>query len=401
MEYVCDFIFGHILDCEWTLVFNPTYTEEIHITADDAAGSLSLVNSGLLTEAHIDVKWKALQKEMLLALKKSPRATWLNYDLLALVFFHISRYEEYIDVERDEHGRYLALKSCLHETGFIETPIVDQVVRRIQDELTNQFNLKFQEKLPRLISTIDVDFPWYRKHLKFPYYLRKNKHSGEEDIYDTFNEIIEVHKESNHIPIFFFLMGGSPPFDKIKRYKTTPYRELIQRIKSQTKIGIHPSYHSANDRATMSKSFDQFRSLTNERPLRSRQHYLLLTLPLTYRLLLQAGIEEDYTMGYAERVGFRAGTAHSFYWYDLEKEEKTSLLIIPLIAMDVTLKNYLAMTPDALRNKLMELKETIRIHGGNFSILWHNSNLSNIDGWAPYKKIYFEFIKNFNGQCVV
>src|SRR5260370_37241730 len=67
---------------------------------------------------------------------------------------------------------------------------------------------------------------------------------------------------------------------------------------------------------------------------RSRQHYIRFTLPGTYRLLLQYGIDRDFSMGYGSINGFRASVASTFYWYDLEKEEKTGLRIFPFCFMD-------------------------------------------------------------------
>ncbi|NJN34523.1 MAG: hypothetical protein HC817_09980 [Saprospiraceae bacterium] len=78
-----------------------------------------------------------------------------------------------------------------------------------------------------------------------------------------------------------------------------------------------------------------------------------LNLPETYRTLLENGIEADFSMGYADDIGFRAGIATSFFWFDLGRNEPTALKIFPFAVMDVTLKEYLKLSPD-------EAIETVR-----------------------------------------
>jgi hypothetical protein len=54
-------------------------------------------------------------------------------------------------------------------------------------------------------------------------------------------------------------------------------------------------------------------------------------LPETFRHLLDTGIQEDFSMGYGSINGFRASVASPFYWYDLEKEQTTYLLLYPFL----------------------------------------------------------------------
>ena len=66
----------------------------------------------------------------------------------------------------------------------------------------------------------------------------------------------------------------------------------------------------------------------------SRQHYIKFSLPETFERLIEAGIENDYSMGYGSINGFRASFASSFNWYDLKTETITSLKIHPFCFMD-------------------------------------------------------------------
>ena len=62
--------------------------------------------------------------------------------------------------------------------------------------------------------------------------------------------------------------------------------------------------------------------------------YLFLNLT---RILIDAGIAEDYSMGYPDEPGFRAGIARPYYFYDVAEDHQTNLKIFPFQVMDATL----------------------------------------------------------------
>ena len=74
------------------------------------------------------------------------------------------------------------------------------------------------------------------------------------------------------------------------------------------------------------------------RVTKSRQHFLAFELPTTYLKLIQSGILEDYSMGYASHLGFRAGICSPFRFYNLLEEKETDLVVYPFQVMDVTLQ---------------------------------------------------------------
>ena len=129
-------------------------------------------------------------------------------------------------------------------------------------------------------------------------------------------------------------------------------------------------------------------TITSKQIRKSRQHFLKLHLPTTYRRLLEQNITADYSMGYAGAVGFRAGTSRPFYWYDLEKERSTNLCIHPFQVMDVTLKEYLLLSPEQAKIKISELVQAIQATDGVFCSLWHNSSFSFIENWEGWAAVY-------------
>ena len=385
---------------EYTFTPKSPTSSSFHISSDSTKDQFVIFDSGLLNEKKIEASWKRRITEDIQLLLASKDDHWASFDLLGIAFFLISRYEEYVEPARDQHDRFMAISSCLFHANCLEIPLVDKIIYYLKNQLERKLSIKCHVQPSRLISTIDVDFPWYRKNLKFPFYLRKKKLGNENDPYDTFQSILRTHKNIGVKPIFFFLVGGSPPYEKINRYNQEAYAALIKQMAQSSLVGIHPPYGSGSDLKAMQHGIQKFEKLSSKSPIASRQHYLRLILPTTYRLLLTNNIQADYSMGFADRVGFRAGTARSFFWYDLIKESKTELRIIPLIAMDVTLKNYMGLTARQGLDKLLKLQQIIIKYGGNMSILWHNSSLSEMDDWSEYKKSYFDFLASFKNSKV-
>jgi hypothetical protein len=120
---------------------------------------------------------------------------------------------------------------------------------------------------------------------------------------------------------------------------------------------------------------------------------LRLHIPETYRVLLSHNILEDWTMGYADDIGFRASIAFPYNWYDLNKEEVTNLKIYPFAAMDVTLKNYLKLSPNEAVARISEMSKNLRLVGGTFCTLWHNVTVNDLDDWVGWRKAYEQILQ--------
>jgi hypothetical protein len=113
-------------------------------------------------------------------------------------------------------------------------------------------------------------------------------------------------------------------------------------------------------------------------------------MPETYQSYVDAGIRYDYTMGYADEPGFRAGIARPFHFYDLLKEKRTALTVIPFQVMDGTLRQYLHLSPDAAMVVVRSLISATRRSGGLFVSVWHNTSLTETNGWEGWRKVFEE-----------
>ena len=159
------------------------------------------------------------------------------------------------------------------------------------------------------------------------------------------------------------------------------------------RVGLHPSYFSMKDEALLKKEKERLETITNTPMEKSRQHYLRFSLPETYQNLIDLEIKEDYSMGYASHVGFRASTCTPFYFYDLDFEIQTPLKIVPFALMDTTLNDYMELTPRQSLGKIRELKNEVKAVNGTFVTLFHNESSSNYLRWKGWSKVYESMLK--------
>jgi hypothetical protein len=119
--------------------------------------------------------------------------------------------------------------------------------------------------------------------------------------------------------------------------------------------------------------------------IHSRQHYIHLPLPKTYQILSKMKIEQDWSMGFNDNVGYRSGSSIPYFWFDIYENEKTNLIVNPFSIMDVSCKNYLKIN-GFQANQLGNLfKQTIQYYKGNFCFIFHNESVSETDGWEGWK----------------
>lgn len=336
----------------------------------------------------------------------------LPFDPFAASFYLISRYEEYLSHTRDQFDRYPAEESLAYKNGFLQLPVVDIWALQLAKVLKKRFpNLHICPNKFKYIPTYDIDIAYsyrakgvFRNLGGYLQTIRKRNWAklGERskvllgmqpDPYDTYQWQFDLHKKYGLNPRYFFLMGEYSMYDKNISGHTLAYQELIRHIADFYDIGIHPSYQSNLDANTLRTEIRLLAQITKEEIKKSRQHYIKLKIPTTYQNFLEAGIEKDYTMGYPSQIGFRASTASSFDFYDISIEQHTPLRIFPFAIMDVTLREYLKMSPQEAIQTAQKIIQTIKSVNGMFITLWHNHTLSETDGWQGWREVYAKIVE--------
>lgn len=333
----------------------------------------------------------------------------LSFDLPAAVFYLISRYEEYLPFQPDLYGRYPHENSSAVKENFLHRPLVDEWMNEWANQLKAFFPL-LPIQLPtfRFIPTYDIDIAWsylYKGWIRNAGGALKNISTlperirvitaKEKDPFDCYEMLQHLHEKNAERPIYFFLVANKrSSLDKNINPKNDAFRQLIKKITTYAVIGVHPSGYSHADNSAIRNEKKTLEDICNKPVVQSRQHYLKFTLPKTYRVIIEAGIKDDYSMGYGTINGFRASTARSFLWYDIENENTTTLRIHPLAWMDANAYYEKKMTAAEGLQELVQLYNKVRETGGDCIIVSHNHLLGHKSEWENWPTLYVEFIKN-------
>ncbi len=415
LSYIFEFIFGDILQTPFSITTN--YDEFENHPGAKLNYSDSSINCELYLSPHQLLFEKELAYQNLDPVVfenetyffETSEKSFLPFDPFAASFYVITRYEEYLERDLEKHRRFPAKHSILKRHGLLHTPIVNKWAYILAERIKEK-HPDFNYKKPSFdfLTTVDIDNAWAYKNksfirtcgaclkatLKGDFNQIKNRFkviSGkEEDPYDTYNFITEAYKEMPE-KLHFFVLAGSPGrYDRNVSPENKEFRELIKKLSESFELGIHPSYGSVLRKNRLRKEVLKLEDIIQERIDSSRQHFLKLEFPKTYRRLIKARIRNDYTLGYSEEIGFRAGTATPFFFYDLKKEKKTGLLIHPFQTMDVSLNNYLKLNTEQAFGQIKKMMLEIKNYGGTFISLWHNESLNDLGQWKGWKAVFTE-----------
>ena len=416
LKYIFEVIFIDILKTDVTFTSNSDEFEKsdlpkINYSNQKLSSGLFFQSSQLLFETGIKE-----QNITISNFKNYPcfysvgKESHFTFDVFAASFYLVSRYEEYLPQIRDAHDRFTAKESLAFQHNFLKFPIVNIWANFISNSIEETYpNFKFPKLKFEYTSTIDIDNAFAYKHkgiLRITGGLIKAFLKGndfrdrvnvllnkENDPYDTYQYQFEAHKKYNIKPIYFFLLGDYALNDKNIPVKNKNFQSLIKSISDYYEVGIHPSYSSNNDAKILTKEIHRLQSITHRNINKSRQHFLKLSLPYTYRNLIDNDITHDYTMGYSGQSGFRASICSPYKFYDLDNESLTNLTIVPFCVMEATYKYYLEKTPGEALTDILELIETVKSVNGNFISVWHNESLSDKGIWIGWRNVYEEMLK--------
>lgn len=337
----------------------------------------------------------------------------LSFDLFAAGFYLLSRYEEYLLHQKDMYGRYAHENSVAFKEGFLNIPLINIWLEHFSEKLRQQFPvLTIHHSSFTFLPTYDIDEAWSYKHKEWwrsagaavkdvlkgnwdKFSLRRKVLDNKvQDPYDSYDWLDDLHRPHSYQPHYFFLVP-----DKTGRYDRNilptekALQSLIQRHAGKYKIGIHPSWQSGDDPSLVKKEIHTLEHITTLKISSCRQHFIRFTLPQTFRQLVEAGIKDDYSMGYGTINGFRASVASSFYWYDLEKEETTYLRLHPFCYMEANSFFEQKNSPQQALEEMRHYHRQVKKVNGTLITIWHNSFLGTEKRFKGWKEVYYQFIK--------
>ncbi len=338
------------------------------------------------------------------------------FDIFAASFYLLSRYEEYLPHQKDMYGRYAHENSLAYKENFLQLPLINFWL--------NDFKKALKQKFPSFtphnsqftfLPTYDIDEAYSYKHKTWRRTLgglAKDTLTGKwskiseriqvmrekkKDPYDSFDWMDELHHQHNLKPLYFFLVAPKNfEYDKNILPTEKTMQELIKKHASRYTIGIHPSWQCGDQLTLINSEVKSLENITGNKITISRRHYLKFTLPQTFRVMIDAGITEEHSMGYASINGFRASVASPFYWYDLENEKTTSLLLYPFCQMDANSFYEQKFTAEQALEEMRQYYTTIKSVGGMMITLWHNNFLGTDKVFAGWRDAYEKFIKEIS-----
>jgi peptidoglycan/xylan/chitin deacetylase (PgdA/CDA1 family) len=137
-------------------------------------------------------------------------------------------------------------------------------------------------------------------------------------------------------------------------------------------VGLHGSFATSEDHARFASQRAMLQSIVGLEPTGVRQHYLRMRAAKTPRGMHDAGFVYDSTFGFADRNGFRLGTADVVPLWDAERERTVGLDEAPFVWMDRALSKYQHVEhPDAWIDDALALAERCREVNGLWVGIWH------------------------------
>lgn len=334
----------------------------------------------------------------------------IPFDIFGASFYLLSRYEEYLPHRKDDFGRFTKHDSINFKYGFLEQPVVDIWVQKFQKALSAYFpSYKFKTPKFRTKLVIDVPAVYHYKSkgllrtiggtiqdlfsLKFSHiYNRFMVLFGfQKDPYDSFSWII--NKQQRHKKRFeiFFLVGDYSPHDNNNSSSKKAVLSLIKSMADYCTVGLKASFKSIDNASILKMEKQRLTAITNH-PLKSaRVSFSKVSIPNVYRNFIALDIYADYTMGYADEIGFRAGTCTPFLFYDIDYEVQTPLVVHPYQLMDFALLKHISFLDK--KEALLRAIESVKRVNGTFTAVFHNYTFGTVKRWANYKKL-FDIILN-------
>jgi hypothetical protein len=414
LKFTLDWLLKERLHLNYTITNSISETNELpfFIAYGTALpGALYIPDAGLLWQSGIQQQEPATGEWKEIPTIFATDDTAIPFDLLSAVFYMLSRYEEYYPYTADKHGRYPATSSILYKKGWLQRPLVDEWVCDLRQELQEQGGLHLQPTLFLYQPTYDIDMAYSHLHKGVGRivgaYMRallkgdvrqisertqvlKNK---QKDPYDSFRWLRQLHKEYDCKPVYFILSAfKTTAYDKNIHPEHPAMMRVIKNLAKEGAIGIHPSYYS-DENGILGTEKKLLESIAARTTNISRQHYIKIKTPDTWRLLLQYGIAEDYSMGYGAHLGFRAGTGNSFLWYDIEKETTTDLRIHPFCFMDTTAHFEGKLSVSDAFAKLEEMSKRLEQTGSTLITVFHNFSLGTSNEWKGWRQAYEHFMQ--------
>jgi peptidoglycan/xylan/chitin deacetylase (PgdA/CDA1 family) len=347
----------------------------------------------------------------------------IGIDIFGSAFFLLSRYEEAVLSDRDEHNRFPSNASIAFKEKFMDRPIVNEYLEILWSCLKYLWpGIRRKKRDFRMLVSADVDRPYrlgvknilwqvvdmgqdllQKKDPKRAVYSMVNSYKGRrgdlsyDPQYNNCKVMMDINESAGNKMSFFFISGDfNTRRDGCYTLDEPVIRKLIRSIHDRGhEIGLHPSYQTYLDEKQLRLELENLLRVLGEENIKQeviggRQHYLRWETPTTARNWESAGLNYDSTLGYADSGGFRCGTCYEYSLYDIHERRELRVRERPLVVMEV------GIVPKPFKNnafsrnvidRMQHFKEVCRKYNGDFVFLWHNTTFYTEQSYSCYKEL--------------
>lgn len=347
----------------------------------------------------------------------------------ATIFYLLSQYSECMQEEKDMHQRISAVHSLVVEKRWHERCLVNECAERILTLIQSniaEFHWHLPQKTFRISHNIERPFKYQGER----WIVNVKRAMGS---FRFGNSLGSVLKELMRLATYPFLKDNIDPFNHFKwimrenvNFKSKsvfyicsvtqhldfdPQYSLLDKTlenivdlvylndgrigclsnydSSQTMQGIKANWKSLHDLLSVKTGFNM-----------NRQHFQRFN-PFNFaEQLMLAGVDEDSSIGFTDRTGWRTSCSLPYYLFDIKNKKISSVLEIPFCAMDqaiITPRYMNIASPEKVMIEMVKRLKDVERYGGVFCVVWHNDTFQ----YPFYRNTYWKLMKKAAqlGEC--
>jgi len=286
------------------------------------------------------------------------------------------------NVARENHRNEIELFGDLPQQQLVMTHDLDAVQKTTSIALKQSaFNLF---KGLKALSRADTRVFGESVHAASRFLLSRDSYNG-------LNQMIEAERLCIPKPIIHIFSRSSADrrgvkswlFDPAYRLQDLQYLGILDSLqKSGWRLGLHPSFDSWNSVQDILSQKQDLEQILDCKVAYCRQHWLRFSWTDTWRAQEAAGLQEDSSLGFNDRMGFRNSAAIRFQPWDFERAGPLSLYSSPLAVMDSHIHDYSIGQASTAIHRMKNILTEARKTAAHANFLWHPHTLGGDYGWA-------------------
>jgi len=342
---------------------------------------------------------------------KTTNENAVPYDIFSASFYLLSRYEELTPHIKTETGLFDPVESLAAQHDFLELPLVDLWVHKLHVIMSGHFEeieaYKFKNPQKEIIIDVPLAFKYRNRSVLvavetflksiWSFNLLKiiNQMAVlfrlEDDPYDSFSFWDKWFENSSITPKVFFLYAKNSAYESSLSTFNRRLQLRIKKVSDDYSLGLLLSVESQlKPEIGLEREKKDFQGLTHRKVKMSRIPIGFRQLSEVYTDLVDFEFSEDYSMGYSNKIGFRASTATPFYFYDLTNEFQLPLKIYPVVAKETALHQ---VKNNKVFDHLEKIYKNLPLSCGRLTLAISNGFLHSKKQHLSLQKAFKDYIK--------